>query len=196
VKRATWREDVQQVPAATLVFVDESGSHTSMTPLYGWAPKNERAYGVTPRKRGQNTTILGALSPHGVQAAMTLAGAADTIAFEVFIEQVLVPTLQPGQTVVMDNLSIHKSQTTRQLIENCGCTLLFLPAYSPDFSPIEPGAPWADGASSRHTCGGWEHAPARLWKKPSEMVSNSLRPRMHKVGSNTVATHVEAQYHC
>jgi transposase len=137
VKRAAWREDVQQVPAGTLVFVDESGSHTSMTPLYGWAPKNERAYGVTPRNRGQNTTILGALSPQGVQAAMTLAGAADTIAFEVFIEQVLVPTLQPGQTVVMDNLSIHKGQTTRQLIENCGCTLLFLPAYSPDFSPIE-----------------------------------------------------------
>ena len=136
-KRAAWQEDVQQMPACTLVFVDESGSHTSLTPLYGWAPKNERAYGVTPRNRGPNTTILGALSPQGVQAAMTLEGAADTIAFEVFIEQVLAPTLQPGQTVVMDNLSIHKSQTTRQLIEKCGCTLLFLPAYSPDFSPIE-----------------------------------------------------------
>lgn len=136
-KRIAWREDVQQVPTDTLIFVDESGSHTSMTPLYGWAPKDERAYGVTPRNRGQNTTILGALSAQGVQAAMTLEGAADTIAFEVFIKQVLVPTLEPGQTVVMDNLSIHKSHTTRELIENCGCTLLFLPAYSPDFSPIE-----------------------------------------------------------
>ena len=110
--RATWRAAVQQVAAGRLVFVDESGSHTSLTPLYAWAPKGERAVGSVPRNRGQNTTILGALAPHGVQAAMTLPGAADTLAFEAFVERVLVPTLEPGQIVVMDNLSIHKSETT------------------------------------------------------------------------------------
>jgi len=128
---------VQQVAAERLVFVDESGSHTSLTPLYGWAPKGERAVGSVPRNRGQNTTILGALAPHGVQAAMTLQGAADTLAFEAFVEQVLVPTLESGQIVVMDNLSIHKSATTRTLIEGAGCSLLFLPSYSPDLAPIE-----------------------------------------------------------
>ena len=87
------------MPTDTLVFVDESGSHTSLTPRYGWAPKNERACGSAPRNRGHNTTILAGLCLHGVQAAMTLEGAADTIAFEAFVEQVLVPTLQPGQTV-------------------------------------------------------------------------------------------------
>jgi transposase len=120
-----------------LVFVDESGSHTSLTPLYAWAPKNQRALGSVPRNRGKNTTILGALTLQGVQAAITLEGAADTRAFEAFVEQVLCPTLMPGQIVLMDNLNIHKSDTTRELIEGCGCEVLFLPSYSPDFSPIE-----------------------------------------------------------
>lgn len=137
VARAVWRQAVAQLTAGRLVFVDESGSHTSLTPLYAWAPKGERAVGRVPRKRGQNTTILGAFAPHGVQAAMTLHGAADTLSFEAFIGQVLVPTLQPGQIVVMDNLSIHKSAITRELIQGVGCSLLFLPSYSPDFSPIE-----------------------------------------------------------
>jgi transposase len=90
-----------------------------------------------PKNRGENTTILGALSWSGVQAVMTLEGAADTLAFEAFVEQVLCPTLQPGQIVVMDNLSIHKSGKARQWIEKCGCQLWFLPTYSPDLNPIE-----------------------------------------------------------
>ena len=138
VARSGWLEAVQQEEASRLVFVDESGSHTSLTPLYAWAPKKERAVGSVPRNRGQNTTILGALSLAGVQAAMTLEGAADTLVFEAFVEQVLCPTLQPGQIVIMDNLSIHKSEATRELIQSCGCSLLFLPSYSPDLSPIEP----------------------------------------------------------
>lgn len=129
---------MQALDSERLVFVDECGSHIALTPLYGWAPKGERACGSVPRNRGQNTTILGALSLFGMQAAMTLEGAADTVAFEAFVEQVLGPSLMPGQIVIMDNLSIHKSERTRQLIESRGCSLLFLPSYSPDFSPIEP----------------------------------------------------------
>jgi len=124
------------------VFVDESGSHTSMTSLYGWAPKNERAVESVPKNRGRNTTIIGALSWRGVQAAMTLEGAADTLAFEVFVEQVLCPTLEPEQIVAGalwagDNLSIHKSALVREMIQQCGCQLWFLPTYSPDLNPIE-----------------------------------------------------------
>lgn len=108
-----------------------------MTKLYGWAPTKARCVDSVPKNRGQNTTILGALSWHGVQAVMTLEGAADTWAFEAFVEQVLCPSLRPGQIVVLDNLSIHKSAQVRQWIEKCGCALWFLPTYSPDFSPIE-----------------------------------------------------------
>lgn len=125
------------IEAERLVFVDESGCHIAMTPRYGWAKRGQRAYGVVPRNRGQNTTILAALSLGGVQAAMTLPGPADTLVFEAFVEQVLVPTLRPGQIVVLDNLSIHKSEKAQRLIESCGCQLLFLPPYSPDLTPIE-----------------------------------------------------------
>ena len=78
------------------MFVDECGSHTSLVPLYGWAPKSQRAVASVPKNRGENTTIIAALSWHGVQAAMTLDGAADTQAFELFVEWVLCPSLQQG----------------------------------------------------------------------------------------------------
>src|SRR5687768_5296129 len=133
-----WQQEVQQLDTNRLVFVDESGSHIALTPLYGWAPRSERAAGSAPRNRGENTTWIGSLGILGLQTLMTLEGAADSLAFEVFIEHLLVPTLQAGQIVVMDNLSIHKGQRVRELIEHCDCSLLFLPSYSPDFSPIEP----------------------------------------------------------
>ena len=136
--RQEWIAQTQQIDARRLVFVDESGSHTSMTQLYGWAPQKERAVASVPKNRGQNTTILGALSWSGMQAAMTLEGAADRLAFEAFVEYVLCPTLQSGQIVIMDNLSIHKSAKARNLIEGGGCQLWFLPTYSPDLNPIEP----------------------------------------------------------
>ena len=119
------------------MFLDESGSHTAMTPLYGWAPRGERAWGRVPRNRGQNTTILAALGTQGVQAALTLEGAADRLAFDVFIEVLLVPTLQSGQIVIMDNLNIHKSAKARAAVEAAGCRWEYLPTYSPDMNPIE-----------------------------------------------------------
>ena len=135
--RAAWRQEAQGIATERWVFVDECGSHLALTPLYARAPRGERASGSVPRNRGHNTTILGALSVQGLQAAMTLEGAADGLAFEAFVEQVLVPTLEPGQIVVMDNLSIHKRNTVRALIEAAACKVLFLPTYSPDFSTIE-----------------------------------------------------------
>lgn len=136
--RAGWRENVPANAIQQFVFIDESGSNRSYTPLLGWAPKGERAVGSVPRNHGPNTTLLGALSCSGVQAAMTIEGAADALTFEAFLEHILIPSLKPTQIVVMDNLSIHKGHRVRQLIEEAGCQLLFLPPYSPDFSPIEP----------------------------------------------------------
>lgn len=123
--------------ASLLVFVDESGSNLAMTRLYAWAPKGQRASSAVPKNRGRNITILGAMSASGWQVGMTIEGAADRLAFEVFIEHYLVPTLTPGQIIVLDNLSIHKGQRVRELVEAAGCSLLFLPTYSPDFNPIE-----------------------------------------------------------
>ena len=135
--RARYRATIAQHSADRFVFLDESGTQTTLTRLYGWAPHDQRATESVPRRRGKNTTLIAALTWQGVQAPWTLEGAMDRRAFDLYITQVLVPTLQPGQIVVLDNLSVHKSASARAAIEAAGCTLQFLPAYSPDFNPIE-----------------------------------------------------------
>ncbi len=108
-----------------------------MTPLYAYAPRGQRAYGKVPRNYGAIMTLIASMSLSGMGPAFVLDGAADGAAFEIYIEQLLAPSLRPGQIVILDNLSIHLSHRVRQAIESRGCRLLFLPAYSPDFSPIE-----------------------------------------------------------
>jgi transposase len=121
-----------------LMFIDESGFNLAMTPLYARAPKGQRAYGQIPKNRGENSSLIAALSlDEGVSAAMTLEGAVDGIAFKVYVQRVLAPRLRPGQIVVLDNLQVHKNQAVREMIEARGCELLFLPSYSPDLNPIE-----------------------------------------------------------
>jgi transposase len=136
-ERVSWRQQMSRLEAKRLVFVDECGSNIALTPLYARAPKGERARGSVPRNRGKNTTLIASLSLEGSGASMIIEGSANTAAFEAYIEQVLAPSLESGQIVVMDNLRAHKGTRVQQLIEERGAQLLFLPAYSPDFSPIE-----------------------------------------------------------
>jgi transposase len=119
------------------VFVDESSTGLNLTRRYARTPRGERAYGYVPRNYGTRTTLIAALSPTGMGAAMLLEGAVDTAAFTAYIEHCLTPELRPGQIVLMDNLSSHKSPAITALIEGAGCRLVFLPPYSPDYSPIE-----------------------------------------------------------
>jgi len=135
--RAVWWETLQPCDPATLVFVDESGTNLAMTPRYGRAPRGQRVVGSAPRNHGPNTTVVAALTPEGIRAAMTVEGAIDRPAFDAFVQQVLVPSLVPGRIVIWDNLSVHKSATAQALIEAAGCQVWFLPSYSPDFAPIE-----------------------------------------------------------
>jgi transposase len=135
--RAAWRAVSALWDASALVFVDETGSQTNMTPRTSRAPRGQRAYGHAPRNHGKNTTLIAALSAAGMGAAMTLEGAADADAFVTYLTHFLVPTLVPGQIVLMDNLSVHKDERVRRLIEKAKCRLVYLPAYSPDFTPIE-----------------------------------------------------------
>ena len=136
-ERAAWRAEVNALPAQQMVFVDECGSNIALTPLYARAPKGERAQGRVPRNRGKNTTLIASLSLEGMGAAMILEGSANGAAFELYVEQLLAPSLHAGQIVVMDNLRAQKGERVRQAIEAKGCHVLFLPGYSPDFSPIE-----------------------------------------------------------
>jgi transposase len=120
-----------------LVFVDETSTPLSLTPLRARAPRGQRAVGRIPRGRWTNVTLLATLTTNGLGPGLPCAGALDRPTFEIFVESTLVPSLRPGQVVVLDNLSVHKSARARQLIEAADCQLVFLPTYSPDFHPIE-----------------------------------------------------------
>jgi transposase len=120
-----------------LVFVDECGTHTSMAPIYGYAPKGERLRLSVPRKRGKNTTLLSSMSLEGMGPSMAVEGATTARVFETYVRKVLAPSLKEGQIVVMDNLGAHRPKRVRELIEARGCELLYLPSYSPDYNPIE-----------------------------------------------------------
>lgn len=135
--RAAWREQLKQLDARQLVVIDECGSNISLTPLYARAPSGQRAYGSIPRNRGKNTTLIAALSFEGMSESMIIEGSANAAVFERYVEEILGPSLTSGQIVIMDNLAAHKGKKVEQLIQARGCQLLFLPAYSPDFSPIE-----------------------------------------------------------
>lgn len=108
-----------------------------MTPRYGRAPRGERVVGTAPRNHGSNTTLIAARRLDGITAAMTVEGAMDRLACDVFVERILAPSLRPGQVVIWDNLNVHKSDDAQRWIEARGCQLLWLPPYSPDLTPIE-----------------------------------------------------------
>jgi transposase len=120
-----------------LIFLDETSTPTTLTRRRARAPRGERAVGRVPHKRGQNVTLLASVGTTGMGAAMVLEGALARESFDAYVEQLLLPTLIPGQIVVLDNLPVHKSAEARKLIEGAGCELRFLPSYSPDFNPIE-----------------------------------------------------------
>lgn len=137
VKRRIWQWFVQTQDPRRFVFVDESGANITLVPRYGWAPKGKRCPGVVPRNYQENLTLIASLSPDGLTSAMILDGAVDRVAFVLYVEHILVPTLRPGQIVILDNLAVHKQPAFRQLFHAAGCRVLFLPSYSPDFNPIE-----------------------------------------------------------
>jgi transposase len=120
-----------------LVFVDEMGVHTSLAPVHGYAPKGERLRLSVPRNRGKNTTLLSSMTSEGMGPSMAVEGPTTSEVFESYLEHFLAPELRRGQVVVMDNLGAHKPRRVRELIESRGCELLYLPAYSPDYNPIE-----------------------------------------------------------
>ena len=133
-----WRWLASRFDSRRLVFVDESGFHTSMTRLYARAPTGERAYGKVPRNRGKNETLIASITFGGAMgASMTVEGGTDAAAFEAYVEHFLAPTLREGQVVVLDGLGAHRTDKVRELIEERGAELLFLPSYSPDLNPIE-----------------------------------------------------------
>ena len=136
--RQAYRNEIADLPLERFKFVDESGANIAMTRLFGRAARGTRVPDAVPKNHGDNITILGSLSCAGLEAVMTINGPVDAAVFRAYVSEVLVPTLAPGDIVVMDNLGSHKVTGIREAIEAAGATLLYLPPYSPDWSPIEP----------------------------------------------------------
>lgn len=122
---------------AKLVFLDETGANTKMTRRYGRAPRGERVVDAVPHGHWKTTTFVAALRADGLVAPMVIDGAMNGDVFVAYTEQVLVPTLRAGDIVVMDNLSSHKRVAAVRAIERAGCSVVYLPPYSPDYNPIE-----------------------------------------------------------
>ena len=135
--RVLWRERQKQLDPDRLVFIDETGTSTNMARLRGRCPRGQRLIGKVPHGHWKITTFVAALRNDAITAPFVINEPMNGEIFTVYLERCLVPTLSPGDIVVMDNLPVHKSRNVRSIIEAAGATLIYLPPYSPDLNPIE-----------------------------------------------------------
>ncbi|MFN0131090.1 MAG: IS630 family transposase [Phycisphaerales bacterium] len=136
-RRDDWKAEQPRHDARRLVFIDETWAKTNMTRLRGRARRGERLVAKAPHGHWKTTSLIAALDTSGVRCSTVVDGAINRDVFEAFVEQVLAPELKPGDVVILDNLSSHKSEKARRLVEARGALLAFLPPYSPDLNPIE-----------------------------------------------------------
>ncbi len=136
-KRQEWVAKTAGVDPARFVFIDESGAKTNMTRLRGRVKGGGRVHDSAPLGRWETTTMIAALGCNGSAAPMVIEGPTDAAVFQAYVRHMLVPVLRKGQIVVADNLSSHKGDDVRNMIQAAGAQLWLLPPYSPDFNPIE-----------------------------------------------------------
>ena len=137
MRREAWFEDQLDHDPNTLVFIDETGASTKMARRHGRAPRGERLRASVPHGHWKTTTFVGGLRLSGMTAPMVLDGPMTSDWFLAYVEQILVPTLRPGDIVILDNLAAHKGAAVQRAIEAAGACIRFLPPYSPDLNPIE-----------------------------------------------------------
>ena len=137
--RAHWRVLQTGIDPKRLVFLDETFLNTAMTRLYGWGPRDQRVVDLAPQSHWKTTTLVLALRLGGAFAPMVADGPVNGELFLAYLRQELVPLLRPGDVLVMDNLSTHKVKGVAEAVAAADARLLYLPAYSPEFNPIENG---------------------------------------------------------
>lgn len=165
--RAAFALHQADLDATQLVVIDEVGSNLDMTVTHAWAPVGERALAVLPRNTPLNTTTIASMTAEGMGPALIVTGGVDRVTFSTYLEQVLAPTLRPGQVVLLDNLSAHTSPRAQEIVAACGGTLVYLPPYSPDYSPIELAFAQLKAALRR--------AAARTRDALEEAIASALR---------------------
>ena len=177
--RTSWVNDQATLDPDHLVFIDETGTSTNMARLRGRAPRGERLIGKVPHGHWKTTTFVAALRSSALTAPCVIDGPMNGNAFLAYVEQILAPSLIPGDMVVLDNLSAHKVPGVSEAIEAAGARLLYLPPYSPDFNPIEQ--PFAKlkallrKAAERSVEGLWNRIATLLDAFTPEECSNYFR---------------------
>ncbi len=175
-RRQRWRAWQSGLDPRRLVFIDETWIKTNMAPLRGWGPKGKRLRGFAPHGHWRTLTFLGALRCDRLTAPCVFDGPINSQCFRAYVEQLLVPVLEPGDIVVMDNLGSHKSAAIRQMIRVAGARLWYLPPYSPDLNPIEQAFAkikhWMRAAQKRTVQDTWRHIGALVSTiEPSECAN-------------------------
>jgi transposase len=135
--RQAFRQRVARLDRRRLVFTDETGFHLALTRAYGRAARGERVNQSVPRNHGKGVTLIGSLGLRGLLAPLSIEGAVDTVVFDSYVRQALVTELRPTDIVLLDNLPVHQASQVEQAVASVKAQVLWLPAYSPDFSPIE-----------------------------------------------------------
>lgn len=176
-RRAQWTKYRKRIDPSRLVFIDETWTKTNMAPLRGWAPRGQRLKAKVPHGRWHTMTFLAALRHDRITAPWFIDGPINGEAFQLYVEKVLVPTLRPGDIVILDNLGSHKGKAVRRAIRAAGARLFFLPKYSPDLNPIEQFF-----AKFKH----WLRKAA---KRTVEAVYNAIGPILDTVTSAECANY-------
>ena len=169
-KRRWWDILMMRHSLDCYVFIDEMGANTKMARLYGWGPKSERVVSSVPHGHWKTTTFVGALRATGLTAPLVIDGALNGELFLAYVQQQLIPTLSPGDIVVLDNLSSHHRSGVREAIEAAGCTLAHLPPYSPDLNPIEQLFSKLKSLLRKHA----ERTLESLWSRIGQLVTEFL----------------------
>ncbi|MDE2464267.1 MAG: IS630 family transposase [Alphaproteobacteria bacterium] len=179
VWRQRWRARQANLDPRRLVFLDETWIKTNMAPLRGWGPKGKRIRAFAPHGHWRTLTFLGALRHDRMTAPFVLDGPIDGESFRAYVEQLLVPTLEPGDIVIMDNLGSHKSAEVSKMIRAAGAKLHYLPPYSPDLNPIEQAFSkikhWMRMAQKRTVDDTWRHLGSLVLSIQPEECSNYFR---------------------
>jgi transposase len=177
--RAAWVDDQAKLDPERLVFIDETGTSTNMARLRGRAPRGEQLVGKIPQGHWKTTTFVAGLRATGLTAPCVIDGPMNGNAFLAYVEQVLAPSLKPGDIIVLDNLSAHKVPSVREAIEAAGARLLYLPPYSPDFNPIEQLFAKLKAllrrAAERSVAGLWNRIAGLLDQFPPNECANYFR---------------------
>jgi len=170
------------IDRSRFVFLDETSTPITLTPLRARAPRGERAVGRVPHRRRPHISWLATRTASGIGESLVVQGAVDRQVFDLFVARILVPSLRPGQIVILDNLTGHESAKAKALIAAAGCHLVFLPTYSPDFNPIEQAFAKIKQALRRVGARSWETVVAAIGMALATVTTTDARAFFAEAG--------------